>query len=108
MYSAADPPVEALRQVGVDRLAGDVLHLAHRLDRHGEVVVAEHVAEVQRGRAAHVGAEAVDADADRRLADGRELSFDLYGPACSARLAAAGSPVFGSSSTFSTLLSTRL
>ena len=72
-----DAPVETVCEVGVGDLAGDVAQLAIALERHGQVAIAQHVAEVERRRAGRVGAETVDADADRRLTDVLELQLGL-------------------------------
>ena len=64
-----DAPVPARLAIEIDRLRAGLLDAARRLHRRAEHVVAEQVAEEERDAAGRVGAEAIGADADRRLAD---------------------------------------
>ena len=91
-------PVEAFRQIGIGDQRAGVLREVGRAaavrvgaDLREQVVVAEHVAEVERDAAAHRAAEPIDARRDVRLA----RRHPATAAACTAplRLRAAADPV---------------
>ena len=65
----ADTPIQAAFTIGVRDQRGKIRDPAIHLRHRHEVVVAQHVAPIQRDAAADVGAESIGGDGEARLRD---------------------------------------